>query len=376
MTDKQFHPKFPLTKSIVESVCNPKEYGNKIKYPFINYLPFTAPSNAYINFAIQRPLISSPNPRTINQFRKNMEAMNLEAIGAIKDKSKCTLEELFIPDKITNNIIHAYCMKHKHASIKNGVIIECHGGGYILFNSSIRFHFAEIISKLTKCVVILLDYKLAPEFPLPIAVNELIFLYKYILTEYNGGIPYSKIAMTGDSAGGGLVMLGLQSMKYGRHKKLKLPQPCCVWLNSPWVNLSDDAQDKYKDSVLYAQEVTIFIELMSNWAVGNNDNDYNVIGYKNKRSEIYSPQYGRFDGLSPMYFMVGACEIFALYNTVICAEKAYKCGVEVQFDIAPYMPHVWACHVDMYPEAMDACIKGSQWILQHLNGGRIIQSKL
>jgi hypothetical protein len=39
-----------LDENIVRSLCDPAIYGNKIKHPFINYLPFTTPSQAYIDF--------------------------------------------------------------------------------------------------------------------------------------------------------------------------------------------------------------------------------------------------------------------------------------------------------------------------------------
>jgi acetyl esterase/lipase len=70
---------------------------------------------------------------------------------------------------------------------------------------------------LTGCTVICLDYKLAPEYPLPYAVNELLALYEYVLTDLK--IPASKIAMSGGSAGGGMVLLALQELARRQEQK-------------------------------------------------------------------------------------------------------------------------------------------------------------
>jgi acetyl esterase len=99
----------------------------------------------------------------------------------------------------------------------NGVIIDVHGGGYCFWGAGLHIQYAEWLSKSTGCTVLCLDYKLAPEYPLPYAVNELLALYEYVLTDLR--VPADKIAMSGGSAGGGMILLTLQELARRQEQK-------------------------------------------------------------------------------------------------------------------------------------------------------------
>eukprot|EP01084_Bolivina_argentea_P039999 73903_1 len=331
----------------------------KLKLHYINYLPSTRPSNKYMEFEKSLDDVKRKGfneKKTIGDVRKYFEMFN-EA-GAIKDKINCKLCSFKIKFE-NNDDITIHKITYKGANINNGAIIEVHGGGYVMLGSRKNFRFCEIISKLTGCVVFALDYKLSPEYILPYAVNELITLYKYLLIDLN--ISSTKIAMTGDSAGGGMILLALQSMKYTN----LLPQPCCVWLNSPWTNLANDNDSNIKNQNNEVMMGQILLDNMAGWSVGNLDAKLKQIGHNNKKNKIYSPQFGIFNGLCPMLFMVGAKEI-VLDDTLICVKKAFEAGVNVRCDVDPYMCHAWASIVNIYPESLVACAKACDWILKHI----------
>jgi acetyl esterase/lipase len=73
------------------------------------------------------------------------------------------------------------------------------------------------ISRAAKARVLGLDYRLAPEHPFPAAVDDAVAGYKYLLAQ---GIKPSKIAVAGDSAGGGLTVAALVAI---RDAKLAMP---------------------------------------------------------------------------------------------------------------------------------------------------------
>eukprot|EP01084_Bolivina_argentea_P003492 6566_1 len=253
----------------------------------------------------------------------------------IQDPNNCTSRKEII------NGITCHWIKYKGSNINNGIILQLHGGGYILCSDIKLFAQSELLSKLTGFVCLCIDYSLAPECPLPACVNELISVYKYLLNTKK--INSSKIFMTGGSAGGGMILLALQSLK-----KQYLPQPCGVWLDSPWNCLSSNK-----------------FGTMSPMAVGNVDINGNVINNFDLKNEIYSPLYGNFNGLCPMYFTVCATEML-LNDTIFAAEKAYKNGIDVRVDISPFMSHCFAYKVNIFPEAYVQTVVGGKWFMDQM----------
>ena len=281
--------------------------------------------------------------------------MNLIESGCIDDPSACKSSKFTIDSNTT-----VYKIEYEGSNIKNGAIIECHGGGYCSFPAPIHFAFAELLSKLTGCVIFLLDYKLCPEYKLPYSVDQLISLYSHLLIDFQ--IPANKIAMTGDSAGGGMILLALQKMK--KYSNLNLTQPCCVWLNSPWTNLACNSASYIMNHDIESMMGMPLLSNMSDWCVGNKDADLNVIGSNNKMDAKYSPLFGDFEGLCPMYLTVSVQEM--LFDDAIhTAMKAYEQGVDVICDVHPVMFHVWPTFVKEFPEAIVACSKAAYWILRN-----------
>lgn len=72
-------------------------------------------------------------------------------------------------------------------------------------------------------------YRLAPHFPFPCAIQDVLAAYLYLLTIQDP----CEIVMAGDSAGGGLVIALLQIIR-----DQGLPMPAGASLISPWVDLS------------------------------------------------------------------------------------------------------------------------------------------
>src|SRR6185295_3228024 len=74
-----------------------------------------------------------------------------------------------------------------------------------------------------------LDYRLAPEHPFPAAAEDALAGYRYLLA---CGIKPGRIAIAGDSAGGGLVVAAMLAVR-----DAGLEQPGCGWCISPWVDM-------------------------------------------------------------------------------------------------------------------------------------------
>jgi len=81
-------------------------------------------------------------------------------------------------------------------------------------------------------LLVVLDYRLAPEHPFPAAVDDAVNTYLWLISPEGGNVPPSSVAIMGDSAGGGLTMATLLSLR-----DRGLPLPACAVGMSPWVDL-------------------------------------------------------------------------------------------------------------------------------------------
>jgi len=109
-------------------------------------------------------------------------------------------------------------------------VLFLHGGAFLLGSPATHRSITGRIAKLAGAEVFVPDYRLAPEHPFPAALDDALACYRALLAR---GYPAERIAVAGDSAGGGLaVSLCLRLKREG------LAQPACLALISPWVDLS------------------------------------------------------------------------------------------------------------------------------------------
>src|ERR1700722_3201873 len=90
------------------------------------------------------------------------------------------------------------------------VVLYIHGGAFVL--CSIRGYRAlgTRIAKATKARTFMVDYRLAPEYPFPSAIQDTADAYRGILKM---GVAPSSIVIAGDSAGGNLTVATLLSLR-------------------------------------------------------------------------------------------------------------------------------------------------------------------
>ncbi len=85
------------------------------------------------------------------------------------------------------------------------VFVNFHGGGFVMGNPKMDDPWCSVIADRAECVVVNVDYLLAPEYPFPVPVYQSYEVVKWIAehaTELN--IDATRIAVGGHSAGGNL----------------------------------------------------------------------------------------------------------------------------------------------------------------------------
>src|SRR5271157_6382338 len=112
---------------------------------------------------------------------------------------------------------------------RDAALLYVHGGGYVIGSLDSHRHLVCEAGRAAKAWALALDYRLAPEHPFSAAVEDTVSGYRYLLSR---GIRPGRIAIAGDSAGGGLVVAAMLAIR-----EAGLPQPACGWCISPWVDM-------------------------------------------------------------------------------------------------------------------------------------------
>lgn len=98
-----------------------------------------------------------------------------------------------------------------HGSGPFPVLVWIHGGGWVIGSADESVATARDLAAGAGCIVVSLDYRLAPEHKAPAAVDDCIAATRWVLDHGAeiGGDP-SRVAVGGDSAGGNLAALVAQ----------------------------------------------------------------------------------------------------------------------------------------------------------------------
>jgi acetyl esterase/lipase len=222
------------------------------------------------------------------------------------------------------------------------IILYVHGGGYV--SGSCNDH-RSIVSKFAKSVGytnLLYEYRLAPEFPFPAALDDSLKVYKWLLAR---GTKPGNIILAGESAGGGLALAMLLALK---EKNIDLPAAAVSI--SPWLDLtcgSESYKTKNRVSLAPLNSWAVF----SKYYVGNNNATYPLI----------SPLYGDLNGLPPIFINAGAAD--ELFDE---SEKFYKkakeCGINITFRAGIDMVHCYPLLAPLFSEAVEAMDEICQFI--------------
>ena len=201
-------------------------------------------------------------------------------------------------------------------------ILYIHGGGYI--SGSIVSHrgLAVAIGRAASSRVLSLDYRRAPEHRFPAAVEDVVAAYRFLLDQ---GLAPSRVAIAGDSAGGGLTLaLMLAARERG------LPLPACGWCISPWVDLvCSSASMTSKAAVDPIVQKPYLMEIAGLY-----------LGETDPRAPLASPLYGDLRGLPPLLIQVGSAEVL-LDDSIMLAGMAGAADVRVTLEVWPEMIHAW-----------------------------------
>ncbi|OTA92788.1 hypothetical protein M434DRAFT_396216 [Hypoxylon sp. CO27-5] len=109
------------------------------------------------------------------------------------------------------------------------VMLYVHGGAYYFGSVDEHRYQMQRHARKLKARVFAPEYRLAPQFPFPCGLQDCLAAYLYLLTIQDP----TTIVLAGDSAGGGMVLSMLVTMR-----DRGIPLPAGAILISPWVDLT------------------------------------------------------------------------------------------------------------------------------------------
>ncbi|HTB10802.1 MAG TPA: alpha/beta hydrolase [Bryobacteraceae bacterium] len=226
-------------------------------------------------------------------------------------------------------------------------LLYLHGGGYVACSAEmhrpITVAFAQHGFR-----VFAPDYRLAPEHLFPAAVEDAVAVYRSLL---QSGIPAGRIAVGGDSAGGGFALAMLMSSR-----ETRLPLPAAVVLFSPWTDLAATGASLVTNDRRCA--------MFRGANIGPGARFY--LGSADPRNPLASPLYGDLSGLPPMLIHAAEDEVL-LDDSKRLAERARAAGVRVVLKIWPVVPHDWQL-VPSMPEARKSLREASNFLHAEMDG--------
>src|SRR5882672_8740134 len=117
------------------------------------------------------------------------------------------------------------------AAEPDAAILYLHGGAYVVGSAKGFCHFAGQIAARANAAAFVADYGLAPERPFPAAVDDSEAAYRGLASA-----GFSKIAVVGDSAGGGAALVTTAHMTAAARDGSVRP-PVAAVVMSPWTDL-------------------------------------------------------------------------------------------------------------------------------------------
>jgi epsilon-lactone hydrolase len=229
----------------------------------------------------------------------------------------------------------------------SGVILYFHGGVYVIGSALTSIPLVSDLARRSGARAVTVDYRLAPENPFPAAVDDARAVYEGLLAQ---GLDPGRIALAGDSAGGGLAVALLIAL---RDAGTSLPS--CAFLMSPYADLTLSG-----DTLLENEPVDLILT-----PDGLRRRIPEYVAGADAADPLISPVFGDLTGLPPLLIQSGSHEVL-LSDSLRLAARAAIADVAVALEVTPGAPHVFQGYAAMLDEGDRALDRASAFLKIHM----------
>lgn len=236
-------------------------------------------------------------------------------------------------------------------AMPGAAILYFHGGAYVVGSAQAYRNFVGQIAARTKVDAFIPDYALAPERPFPAAADDGEAAYQGLAA---AGI--SRIAIVGDSAGGGLALVTTTRMTAAARNGV-VPKPVAAVALSPWTDLAltgDSMTTRAGHDPLLTRDALDEARIA-------------YLGARDPKAPAASPLYGDLAGLPPVMLHVGEDEIL-LADARRMADSIEAAGSTAELHVWQGMVHVFPANVALLKAAAEALDSVATFVRLHLRG--------
>jgi epsilon-lactone hydrolase len=216
-------------------------------------------------------------------------------------------------------------------------VLHLHGGAYMAGSAFGYRPLAGCLADAARAGVLVPDYRLAPEHPFPAAVEDAMRAYLWMLDQ---GTDAAQVAVSGDSAGAGLVLSLLLTL---RQQGLRMP--AAAVLLCPWIDFGTARRDDLPPELDRIQQMCA-----EQYLAGHPADD-----------PVVCPLNADLTGLPPMLVQAATGDP-VLGDATSLVDRAVEAGVDARFELFAVDTHDFHIFWSFLPEAASAMRQAGRFV--------------
>jgi epsilon-lactone hydrolase len=290
--------------------------------------------------SLARPVSDAAHPETLAQRRSGTDAWQTRA----GDFSKSLYPVNVAQDTIAG--VPVRIITPISGMDPDRVLLNIHGGGFNSDSGSLTESIP--IANLTKCKVVAVLYRLAPEHPFPAGLDDVVAVYKELLKTWKP----AHIAVYGTSAGA--ILTGELASDL---RKLGLPEPGALGIFS---GMGDFTRDGDSWAMYALDGLSGHLDPPK---PGAHDPEY--VGTTDPHDPVLSPLFADLSNMPPTLFITSGRDLL-LSGTTILHRAFLRAGNDNdQLIVFEGLPHAFWNNASL-PESKEAYNDMAHWFVQHL----------
>jgi acetyl esterase/lipase len=209
-------------------------------------------------------------------------------------------------------------------------ILHMHGGGYVIGTARSQLSYLQSVARELDCVVVTVDYRLAPETPFPGSLEDNYAALRWLFGSADRlGIDPRRVAVMGESAGGGhAAMLAIAARDRG---EFPLVMQALIY---PMLD------DRTGSSTAVPAHVGRFL-----WTAYSNRYAWSALlgqpaGARHAPRGAVPARLTDLSRLPPTFVGVGSLDLF-VQEDIGYAQRLIEAGVSVELDVVPGAYHAF-----------------------------------
>jgi len=205
-------------------------------------------------------------------------------------------------------------------------LVYFHGGGWVIGSPETHQKLCAELARRAACVVVSVDYRLAPEHPAPEPLDDCVASYLWTVAHASElGIDPGKLAVGGDSAGANLATATCLRL---RDEGGPLPRFQLLLYGVYVHDLETPSQRAHGEGKILTRDTMAWF-----W-------DQYLAGGASDTDPYVAPVHAKLEGLPPAHLIVGTIDPL-LDDSRLYADRLRAAGVPVVLSEYPDQPHIF-----------------------------------